>query len=59
LTQGETTRLENQQSHLKAAEGRMKADGNLTPAERARLTRMQDRASRNVCRKKHNDVKAN
>ena len=59
LSQGESTRLENQQSHLKASEGRLKADGNLTPAERARLTRMQDRASRNVCRKKHNGIKTN
>ena len=59
LSQGEATRLENQQSHLQAAEGRMKADGNLNQAERAKLTRMQDRASRNVCRKKHNDIKAN
>ena len=59
LTQGEATRLENQQSRLKATEDRMKADGNLTPAERAKLTRMQNCASRNIYRKKHNAVKAN
>ena len=59
LTQGEATRLENQQSRLKAAEDRLKANGNLSPAERARLTRMQNRASRDICRKKHNTVKAN
>ena len=33
----------------------MKASGNLTPAERARLTREQNHASRNIYRKKHNE----
>ena len=52
-------RLENQQSRIKAAEDCMKANGNLTPAERARLTQMQNRASRDIYRKKHNPVAAN
>ncbi len=54
LTPGEATRLENQQSRIKATEDRMKADGNLTPKERAKLTRKQNRASKNIYRKKHN-----
>ena len=54
LTQGEATRLENQQSRIKATEDRMKADGKLTPGERAKLTRRQNCASQNIYRKKHN-----
>ena len=44
---------------MKATEDCLKANGNLTPAERARLTRMQDRASRDIYRLKHNPVTAN
>jgi hypothetical protein len=33
----------------------MKSDGNLTPAERRKLKREQNRASRNMARKQHND----
>jgi hypothetical protein len=54
LTPKEANRLEAEQRWIKATEARMKADGNLTRAERAKLTRMQNRASRNICRKKHN-----
>ena len=54
LTPGEATRLENQQSRIKATEDRMKADGKLTPRERARLTQRQNCASRNIYNKKHN-----
>ena len=59
LTQREARRLENQQSRMKATEDCLKANGNLTPAERARLTRMQNRASRDIYRLKHNPVTAN
>ena len=55
LTPGEANRLEAQQGRIQATEDRMKADGNLTRAERAKLTRMQNRASRNIYRKKHNN----
>jgi hypothetical protein len=55
LTPREANRLEAQQSRIKATEDRMKADGNLTTAERAKLNRMQNRASRNIYRKKHNN----
>lgn len=54
LTSKEANKLEAQQNRIKATEDRMKADGNLTRAERAKLTRMQNRASRNIYRKKHN-----
>jgi hypothetical protein len=59
LTPGEAGRLETQQAKIKQDEERMKADGNLTGKERAKLTREQNRASRNIYRKKHNDRTAN
>ncbi len=55
LTRGEANRLERQQAHIQATEDRMKADGRLTRAERAKLTRMQNRASDNISYKKHNN----
>jgi hypothetical protein len=55
LTPNETGRLEAQQAKIKQDEERMKADGKLTKAERKKLKREQDRASKNIYRKKHND----
>ena len=55
LTPGEANHLEGQQARIHATEDRMKAKGNLTGKERAKLTRMQNRASRNIYRKKHNN----
>jgi hypothetical protein len=55
LTPGEANRLEAQQGRIQAREDRMKADGNLSTAERARLTRQENRSSRNIYRKKHNN----
>ncbi len=55
LTPREANHLEAQQGRIQAREDRLKADGNLTPAERARLTREQNHASRNIYRKKHNE----
>lgn len=55
LTPKEAGRLETQQARIQQREARMKADGNLTAAERRSLTRQQNRASRNIYRKKHND----
>ena len=54
LTPGEAGRLERQQARIKQGEERMKADGKLTRRERAKLTREQNRAGRNIYRKKHN-----
>ncbi|MGP8106917.1 MAG: hypothetical protein ACLQLE_13640 [Desulfobaccales bacterium] len=55
VTRGEANRLEAQQCRIQGTEDRMKANGNLTGRERAKLTRMQNRASRNIYRKKHNN----
>ncbi|MGA7579459.1 MAG: hypothetical protein WBW52_15045 [Desulfobaccales bacterium] len=55
LRPGEANHLEGQQGRIDATEDRLKADGNLTGRDRARLTRMQNRASRNIYRKKHNN----
>ena len=54
LTPREAGRLEAQQARIAQDEARMKADGALTRAERKKLHREQDRASRNIYRKKHN-----
>ena len=55
LTPKEAGRLEAQQARIQQSEERMKSDGNLTAGERKRLTREQNRASRNIYRKKHNN----
>lgn len=54
LTPREANHLEAQQSRIQATENRMKADGNLTRGERARLTRMENHANRNIYHKRHN-----
>lgn len=55
VTPGEFRRLENQQGRIRAAEARMRADGHLDRYERARLNRMENRASQNIYRYKHNN----
>jgi len=57
LTPREAGRLEGQQAKIKQDEERMKADGMLTKAERNKLTREQNRASRSILRKKNNERK--
>lgn len=59
LTPKEAGRLEAQQARIAQEEARMKADGNLTRAERAKLTHDQNRASKAIYRKKHNNRTAN
>lgn len=54
LTAGETARLEAREAHINRQEARMKADGNFTPAERAKINREQNRTSRAIYRDKHN-----
>lgn len=54
LTPAEAGRLEAQQAKIRQDESRMKADGTLTPRERRKLAREQNRASRTIYRKKHN-----
>jgi hypothetical protein len=59
LTQKETRTLERQQTHVRMAEHRAKADGKVTHAERQHLHHMQNRTSRHIYRKKHNHHIAN
>lgn len=54
LTAHETQRLEKEQAHINNAEAKAKADGTVTAKERRRLHAMQDGASRDIHRKKHN-----
>jgi hypothetical protein len=54
LTRGEAARLEAQQGKIAFDKAKAKSDGVVTPAERAKLRREQNRASRNIYRKKHN-----
>lgn len=57
LTRGEAHRLVHQQARIERAERRFRRDdGVLGPAERLRLDRKMDRASRNIFRKKHNGL---
>jgi hypothetical protein len=53
LTRPEVRRLEAQQQHIQNVKVRAKGDGVVTPAERARLDNMQDRASANIYHQKH------
>lgn len=54
LTKGEATRLEAQQVKINRDKKKAKADGVVTPRERAKLAREQNRASKNIYVKKHN-----
>ena len=54
LTSREATKLEKGQAHVQTVEDKAKADGKVTPKERARLTKAQDKQSHKIYRKKHN-----
>lgn len=54
LTAQETQRLEKEQAHINNAEAKAKSDGTVTAKERRRLHAMQDGASRDIHRKRHN-----
>jgi hypothetical protein len=56
LTAGETRNLEKKEAGLNAEENRMESrdNGNLTAADKARLTRQQNRLSNQIYRDKHN-----
>jgi len=56
LTPREARRLQGEQGRIRAAEGRMRADGNLSPQERARLNAMQQKSSQDIYRQRHNGV---
>jgi hypothetical protein len=53
LTRAETRRLVDGQQHLRRLERRAKADGDVTPRERARLEHAADVQSRRIYRQKH------
>ncbi|HOP15662.1 MAG: hypothetical protein KDI22_06500 [Gammaproteobacteria bacterium] len=55
LTRDELQRLDAQQARIADMARRFSADGRLTPAERLELERVQDRASVDIARTKHND----
>jgi hypothetical protein len=54
LTRGESWRLRAGQGHVRRMERRAHYDNRLTPRERARLERAQDRQSRRIARMEHN-----
>ena len=53
LTARETRRLEREQKRINHAEAHAKADGTVTAGERKRLHHMQNAASRDIARQKH------
>ena len=56
LTRGETVRLRKEQRNIRRTERRVKADGTVTPREKARLAHRQNRASRHIHRAKNNSI---
>ena len=54
ITHREFLRLEREQWLFQQVKRRAQADGWLSPQEKGRLDRMQDRASRHIYRAKHN-----
>lgn len=59
LTRAETRALRAEQRHIRRTERRAKADGNVTPREKAKLERKQNRANRHIRRAKHNGLDNN
>lgn len=55
LTRDELQRLDAQQARIADMAHRFSADGRLTPTERLKLERAQDRASVDIARTKHNN----
>lgn len=53
LNKRETRRLEREQALINKAEDKAKADGTVTKTERRRLHNMQNHASRDIRRQKH------
>jgi hypothetical protein len=57
ITRPEVRRLKNEQRHIDRAYRRALADRHLNGLERKRLRKMQDHASRDIYRAKHNNVR--
>ena len=53
LTRNEARKLEREQARIHRAEARAKADGEFTPKERAKIQKMQDKASRQIYKEEH------
>jgi len=53
LTRREARKLERQQAKIAVDKAKAKSDGVVTPAERKKLTREQNRASRRIYHEKH------
>ena len=56
LTKGEARKLRGEQKTIQAEKQMAKADGKVTPAERAKIRQDQNKASRDIYRKKHNGL---
>ncbi len=57
LTFRETARLTKQQVNIQRKKKQFKSDGNFTKRERLKIHKRQNKASKNIYRKKHNDRK--
>lgn len=55
LTRREARNVAAQQARIRAHERRARSDGRVTARERASIQRQENRASRNIYRKKHNN----
>jgi len=55
LTKGEARKLHQEQKTIQAEKQMAKTDGKVTPAERAKLRKDQNKASRDIYKLKHND----
>jgi hypothetical protein len=53
LTKREARKLRAEQKNIRRAERRAESDGNVTNKEKAKIERMQDRASENIYQQKH------
>ena len=54
LTRGERRHLRHGQAHIRRMERRAGRDGSISPRERRRIERAQDRQSRRIYRLRHN-----
>jgi hypothetical protein len=56
LTKGETVKLQKQQRNIRQTKRAVKADGVVTKGERRVIQHKQNKANRNIYRKKHNQL---
>lgn len=59
LTKKETKQLARQQKNVRCTKRMARADGKVTRQEKAVINKQQNRASRNIHRKKNNDISRN